>query len=156
MLAEFPPSTMRATKSQVAFRGRRGFAYMCVRGSGCFVVDGLASCPSTRELTGAAMRVTKVLDPASNTVSFTVISEIGVVEPAERYLRSLADTERSPNTIKAHAHDLKDWIAFLSPATSLRFRGVATPIHALLSGSENRLLRRWLDRQRITSRQRAQ
>lgn len=28
MLAGFPPSTMRATKSQVAFRGRRGFAYM--------------------------------------------------------------------------------------------------------------------------------
>jgi hypothetical protein len=28
MLSTFPPSTMRATKSQVAFRGRRGFAYM--------------------------------------------------------------------------------------------------------------------------------
>jgi len=51
------------------------------------------------------MRVTKVLDPASNAVSFTLISQIGVVEPAERYLRYLADTERSPNTIKAHAHD---------------------------------------------------
>ena len=26
---------------------------------------------------------------------------------------NLADTERSPNTIKAHAHDLKDWFVFL-------------------------------------------
>lgn len=64
------------------------------------------------------MRVSKVLDPASNAVSFTLISQIGVVEPAERYLRYpryLADTERSPNMIKAHAHahDLKDWFVFL-------------------------------------------
>jgi hypothetical protein len=28
LLSTLPPSTMRATKSQVAFRGRRGFAYM--------------------------------------------------------------------------------------------------------------------------------
>jgi hypothetical protein len=28
MLAAYPPSTMKATKSQVSFRGRRGFAYM--------------------------------------------------------------------------------------------------------------------------------
>lgn len=28
ILAGFPPSTVRATKSQVAFRGRRAFAYM--------------------------------------------------------------------------------------------------------------------------------
>lgn len=28
-------------------------------------------------------------------------------------MRYLADIERSPNTIKAHAHDLKDWFTFL-------------------------------------------
>lgn len=28
MLAAYPPSTLKATKSQVAFRGGRGFAYM--------------------------------------------------------------------------------------------------------------------------------
>ncbi|MDF9279277.1 tyrosine-type recombinase/integrase [Arthrobacter sp. EH-1B-1] len=60
------------------------------------------------------MRVSKVLDPASNAVSFTLIGETGVVGPAERYLRYLAETERSPNTIKAHAHDLKDWFVFLN------------------------------------------
>lgn len=59
------------------------------------------------------MRVSKVLDPESNAVSFTLIGATGVVEPAERYLRYLAETERSPNTIKAHAHDLKDWFVFL-------------------------------------------
>jgi integrase/recombinase XerD len=59
------------------------------------------------------MRVAKVLDPASNAVSFTLVGVTGVVEPAERYLRYLAETERSPNTIKAHAHDLKDWFVFL-------------------------------------------
>ncbi|MFE7423386.1 site-specific integrase [Rhodococcus sp. NPDC057529] len=59
------------------------------------------------------MQVTRVLDPASDAVSFTLLDENGVVAPAERYLRYLADIERSPNTIKAHAHDLKDWFTFL-------------------------------------------
>ncbi|GAA4475381.1 hypothetical protein GCM10023094_12770 [Rhodococcus olei] len=59
------------------------------------------------------MRVTRVVDPVSDAVSFTLLDEDGVVAPAERYLRYLADTERSPNTIKAHAHDLKDWFTFL-------------------------------------------
>lgn len=59
------------------------------------------------------MRVTKVLNPANDATSFTLLDEDGVVAPAERYLRYLADTERSPNTIKAHAHDLKDWFTFL-------------------------------------------
>ena len=34
--------------------------------------------------------------------------------PAERYLAYLTDIERSPNTIKAYAHDLKDWFVFLA------------------------------------------
>jgi integrase/recombinase XerD len=59
------------------------------------------------------MRVAKVLDSESNAVSFTLIGATGMVDPAERYLRYLAETERSPNTIKAHAHDLKDWFVFL-------------------------------------------
>ena len=35
------------------------------------------------------------------------------VEPIERYLAYLTDIERSPNTVKAYAHDLKDWFVFL-------------------------------------------
>ena len=36
------------------------------------------------------------------------------VEPIERYLAYLTDIERSPNTVKAYAHDLKDWFVFLA------------------------------------------
>lgn len=36
------------------------------------------------------------------------------VEPIERYLAYLTDIERSPNTVKAYAHDLKDWFTFLA------------------------------------------
>jgi len=36
------------------------------------------------------------------------------VEPVERFLAYLASVERSPNTVKAYAHDLKDWFTFLA------------------------------------------
>ncbi len=36
----------------------------------------------------------------------------------ERYLSYLSDIERSPNTVKAYAHDLKDYFVFLA------YRGV--------------------------------
>ena len=36
------------------------------------------------------------------------------IEPIERYLAYLTDVERSPNTVKAYAHDLKDWFVFLA------------------------------------------
>ena len=35
------------------------------------------------------------------------------VEPVERFLSYLASIEKSPNTIKAYAHDLKDWLTYL-------------------------------------------
>src|SRR5260370_1181446 len=35
------------------------------------------------------------------------------VAPVDRYLAYLTDIERSPNTVKAYAHDLKDWFGFL-------------------------------------------
>lgn len=56
----------------------------------------------------------KVVSPLSSRESFTVLGEGDVpVEPVERYLKYLTDIERSPNTIKAYAHDLKDWFTFL-------------------------------------------
>lgn len=56
----------------------------------------------------------KVVSPLSLRESFTVLGEDDVpVEPVERYLKYLTDIERSPNTIKAYAHDLKDWFTFL-------------------------------------------
>src|ERR1039458_333509 len=60
------------------------------------------------------MLVQRVLMPVSSLESWTVLGDDGVpVEPVERYLAYLTDIERSPNTIKAYAHDLKDWLVFL-------------------------------------------
>ena len=60
------------------------------------------------------MLVQRVLMPASSLESWTVLGDGGgTVEPIERYLAYLTDIERSPNTVKAYAHDLKDWFVFL-------------------------------------------
>jgi site-specific recombinase XerD len=45
------------------------------------------------------------------------------VAPVERYLAYLSDIEKSPNTVKAYAHDLKDWFVFLH-RRGLDWRGV--------------------------------
>src|SRR5438094_10595376 len=52
--------------------------------------------------------------PASPIESWTVVGDDGVpVEPVERYLAYLTAIERSPNTIRAYAFDLKDYWVFL-------------------------------------------
>ncbi|MCA1703799.1 MAG: integrase, partial [Actinobacteria bacterium] len=54
------------------------------------------------------MRVQRVLMPGSGAESWTLLGEDHVpVEPVERFLAFLAAIERSPNTVKAYAHDLK-------------------------------------------------
>ena len=61
------------------------------------------------------MHVQRVAMPAFGLESWTVLGDDGVpVEPVERYLSYLTDIERSPNTIKAYAHDLKDYWVFLT------------------------------------------
>ena len=61
------------------------------------------------------MRVQRVVMPGSGLESWTVLGEGHVpVEPIERFLSYLASAERSPNTVKAYAHDLKDWFTFLT------------------------------------------
>src|SRR5437867_264548 len=68
----------------------------------------------SRSPPGGLMLVQRVLMPDSPLESWTVLGdEGGIVEPIERYLAYLTDIERSPNTIKAYAHDLKDWFVFL-------------------------------------------
>ena len=65
------------------------------------------------------MFVQRVVTPSSRRESWTVIGRDGLpIEPIERYLAYLTDVERSPNTVKAYAHDLKDWFVFLA------FRGL--------------------------------
>ena len=60
------------------------------------------------------MLVQRVVMPVSSLESWTVLGDGGgPVEPIERYLAYLTDIERSPNTVKAYAHDLKDWFDFL-------------------------------------------
>jgi site-specific recombinase XerD len=61
------------------------------------------------------MLVARVISPVSSRESWTVVGDDDApVPPIERYLAYLTDIERSPNTVKAYAHDLKDWFTFLS------------------------------------------
>jgi integrase/recombinase XerD len=63
----------------------------------------------------SSMRVQRVLMPGSRFESWTVLGDDHVpVEPVERFLGYLSSIERSPNTVKAYAHDLKDWFTFLA------------------------------------------
>ena len=60
------------------------------------------------------MLVQRVLSPASSLESWTVLGDDDLpVAPVERYLAYLTDIERSPNTVRAYAHDLKDYFSFL-------------------------------------------
>ena len=61
------------------------------------------------------MRVQRVLMPGSEAESWTVLGDDQVpVEPVERFLGYLTSIEKSPNTVKAYAHDLKDWFTYLT------------------------------------------
>jgi len=61
------------------------------------------------------MFVQRVALPGSRVESWTVLGEDDApVGAIERYLSYLSDIERSPNTVKAYAHDLKDYFVFLA------------------------------------------
>jgi integrase/recombinase XerD len=52
--------------------------------------------------------VTGVVSPVSSRESWTVVGDDDrTVEPVELYLAYLTGVERSPNTVKAYAHDLR-------------------------------------------------
>jgi site-specific recombinase XerD len=60
------------------------------------------------------MLVQPVVMPGRGTRSWTVLGDDDVpVGPVERFLAYLTAIERSPNTVKAYAHDLKDFFGFL-------------------------------------------
>jgi site-specific recombinase XerD len=53
--------------------------------------------------------------PGSGVESWTLLGDEGVpVDPVERFLAYLTSIERSPNTVKAYAHDLKDYFTYLA------------------------------------------
>lgn len=59
------------------------------------------------------MRVQRVVMP-SGVESSTVLTGGGwVVEPVDRFLAHLTAIDRSPNTVRAYAHDLRDYFQFL-------------------------------------------
>ena len=60
------------------------------------------------------MIVQRVVMPVTDAVSWTVVDDGVVVEPAEKYLAHLAALERSPNTVRAYALSLKLWFEFLA------------------------------------------
>ena len=61
------------------------------------------------------MFVARVVVSGSRRESWTVVGDDGLlVDPAERFLSFLTDSGRSPNTVKAYAHDLRDWFTFLA------------------------------------------
>jgi len=65
------------------------------------------------------MLVHLVVIPGSGTLSWTVLGDDDVpVVPVDRFLAYLTDIGRSPNTVKAYAHDLKDYWSFVG------FRGL--------------------------------
>jgi len=60
------------------------------------------------------MLVHPVTVPGSGTRSWTVLGDDDVpVVPVDRFLAYLTDIGRSPNTVKAYAHDLKDYWSFI-------------------------------------------
>ncbi len=61
------------------------------------------------------MLVQPVVVPGSGTLSWTVLGDDDMpVVPVDRFLAYLTGIGRSPNTVKAYAHDMKDFWGFLS------------------------------------------
>ena len=63
-------------------------------------------------VTYAAFRVQRLVMP-SGVQSSTVLGDGVVVDAADRFLAHLTAIERSPNTVRAYAHDLRDYFEFL-------------------------------------------
>jgi hypothetical protein len=60
------------------------------------------------------VRVQRVVSPGGGPESWTLIgSDLRPVEPVERYLAWLSRIERSPNTVRSYAQDLKTFWVFL-------------------------------------------
>ena len=69
---------------------------------------------SSVSVTSPGLRVQPVVMPFGDPQSWTLVDQdAAVVEPVEAFLSHLHAIERSPNTVKAYAHDLRDWFEFL-------------------------------------------
>ena len=85
------------------------------------------------------MLVHPVAVPGSGTRSWTVLGDDDVpVVPVDRFLAYLTDIGRSPNTVKAYAHDLKDYwyfIGFRSPGLARGPAGGRRRVRGLAAAS---------------------
>ena len=63
-------------------------------------------------VTSAELRVQRVVMP-SGVESATVLRGGMTVDPVDRFLAHLTAVDRSPNTVRAYAHDLRDYFEFL-------------------------------------------
>jgi site-specific recombinase XerD len=73
-------------------------------------VDWLSSVFMTKP---AELTVQRVAMAYGDHDSWTVVgADAAVVEPVEVFLAHLHAVERSPNTVRAYAHDLRDWFEF--------------------------------------------
>ena len=78
------------------------------------VLDVLICSRPAGMVVGGSVFVARVVVSGSRRESWTVVGEDGqLVEPAERFLSFLTDAGRSPNTVKAYAHDLRDWLSLI-------------------------------------------
>ena len=69
---------------------------------------------SSVSVTSPGLRVQPVVMAFGDAESWTLVDrDAAVVEPVEAFLSHLHAVERSPNTVKAYAHDLRDWFEFL-------------------------------------------
>jgi len=60
------------------------------------------------------MRVQRVAPNSGHEESWTLLGDDWrPIEPVEQFLAHLTDQRRSPNTVKAYAHDLKDYFTYL-------------------------------------------
>jgi len=81
----------------------------------CLVDVVICSGPEGRACGGGGVLVVRVVSPVTSRESWTVVGDDDrPVAPVDRYLGYLTGIERSPNTVKAYAHDLKDWFGFLA------------------------------------------
>lgn len=65
-------------------------------------------------MTRAGLRVQRVTMTYGDAESWMVLDSGGsVVEPVEAFLSHLHAVERSPNTVRAYAHDLRDYFEFV-------------------------------------------
>ena len=90
------------------------------------------------------MHVQRVAVPCSRVESLTVLGDDDV--PVERYLAYLTTIERSPSTVKAYAHDLKDYWVFLqgrasSPTPSVNSASARCPRARPMSAARQVALR---------------